>query len=56
MKKIVILVLAAVLFISPFVAASIMIDIKKTSSQNIMVSTKAQFSHTVFIEEATTSW
>ncbi len=55
MNKIIILVIAVVLFISPFVAASTMIDTEKTSSQNTMISTKTQFSHTVFIEDATTS-
>ncbi|PNX48541.1 MAG: hypothetical protein BV459_02155 [Thermoplasmata archaeon M11B2D] len=56
MKKIIILVVAAVLFISPFVAASTTISTEKTSSQDIMPSKRIEFTHTVFIEEATTTW
>ncbi len=56
MKKIMILVVAAVLFISPFVAATTDIVSEKTPFQKIMPSTTLEFTHTVFIEEGTTTW
>lgn len=56
MKKVVIFVVAAVLFLSPFVAASTM-----TRSDNVQMKTPrpittSEFTHSVFIEEGTTTW
>lgn len=56
MRKIMILLMTAVLVFSPFAAASTMIVTEKAPSQKIMPSTNSQFTHTVFIEEATTTW
>ena len=56
MKKIMILIVAAVLFISPFVAASTMTMSDKTQEQTTMPSTTSEFTHAVFIEEGTTTW
>jgi hypothetical protein len=56
MKKILIIAIAAILFISPFVAASTNIDTEQTESKTAMRSNTAEFTHTVFIEEGTTSW
>jgi hypothetical protein len=55
MKKITILIVAAVLFISPFVAASTMTVSDKTQEQTTMPSTTSEFTHAVFIEEGTTT-
>lgn len=51
-----ILIVTVVLFASPFGAASTMIVSEKTASQKIMPSTTSEFTHTVFIEEGTTTW
>jgi hypothetical protein len=56
MKKILLLVIATVLFISPFVAATTMTASDKTQSQGTMPSTTSEFTHTVFIEEGTATW
>jgi hypothetical protein len=55
MKKIIILSVAAVLFISPFVAASTLTTSEKIQTQKTMVSATSEFTHTVFIEEGTTT-
>jgi hypothetical protein len=52
MKKIILFAVAAVLLVSPFVAASSM----TTSQQNISPKTTSAFTHTVFIEEGTATW
>ncbi len=51
-----IIIVAATLFVSPFVAASTNIDAKNTQSKTPIPSTVSEFTHTVFIEEGTTSW
>jgi hypothetical protein len=56
MKKIMILLVAAVLFISPFLAASTMTNSEKIQSQETMTSPTSEFTHSVFIEEGTTTW
>jgi thiol-disulfide isomerase/thioredoxin len=56
MKKIVILVVAVMLFVSPFVAASTMTDSNTISSKTTTPNTAATFTHAVFIEEGTTTW
>lgn len=56
MKKIMIIAVAAILFISPFVAASTYIDTEQTQSKTAIRSNASEFTHTVFIEEGTTSW
>jgi hypothetical protein len=56
MKKIMIFAVAAVLLISPFVAASTMTTSEKTQTQKTIPSTTSEFTHNVFIEEGTTTW
>ena len=56
MKKILLLIIATVLFVSPFVAATTMTASDKTQSQGTMPSTTSAFTHNVFIEEGTTTW
>jgi hypothetical protein len=56
MKKIVILVVAVVLFISPFVAASTMTDFDNLQTKTDKPITASAFTHAVFIEEGTTTW
>jgi hypothetical protein len=56
MKKILLLIIATVLFVSPFVAATTMTASDKTQSQRTMSSTTSEFTHNVFIEEGTTTW
>ncbi len=56
MKKIIILIVAAVLFLSPFVAASNMTVSENTQPQTNMPRTASEFTHAVFIEEGTTTW
>jgi thiol-disulfide isomerase/thioredoxin len=56
MKKIAILVIAVMLFISPFVAASTMTVPNNTQSKTTTSTTAAAFTHAVFIEEGTTTW
>jgi hypothetical protein len=51
MKKIILFAIAAVLLISPFVAAS-----TTSTVQNTTPKTTAAFTHTVFIEEGTATW
>jgi len=56
MKKINLLIVVAILFVSPFVAATTMTNSNKTQSQKTILNTSSDFTHTVFIEEGTTSW
>lgn len=57
MKKIMLLIVAALLMISPLVAAvSPMTSTDVTQSQIKPASTNANFTHTVFIEEGTATW
>lgn len=56
MKKIIIIAVAAILFLSPFVAASTMTVTEKTKPQNILPRSSSEFTHTVFVEEGTTTW
>lgn len=56
MKKIIILIVATVLFLSPFVAASTMTMSDNTQTQTTKTSTTSEFTHSVFIEEGTTTW
>jgi len=56
MKKIIILIVAAVLFLSPFVAASNMTTSDNTQPQTNILKTASEFTHAVFIEEGTTTW
>jgi len=55
MKKIAILLVAAVLLISPFVAASTQVSPEQTQ-KNGVPSNASNFTHTVFIEEGTATW
>jgi glutaredoxin len=52
MKKIILFAMAAILLISPFVAASTM----TSSEQSMTPKTTSAFTHTVFIEEGTATW
>jgi hypothetical protein len=56
MKKIIQLALVTILFVSPFVAATTMTVSDNTQTQASMQNTNMDFTHTVFIEEATTTW
>jgi hypothetical protein len=56
MKKIILLIIATVLLVSPFVAATTMTASDKTQAQRTMPSTTLEFTHNVFIEEGTTTW
>jgi thiol-disulfide isomerase/thioredoxin len=56
MKKIIIFVIAVMLFISPFVAASTMTDSETMGKKTTMTNTASAFTHAVFIEEGTTTW
>jgi len=56
MKKIILLVIATVLFVSPFVTATTLTASDKTQAQRTMPSTISEFTHNVFIEEGTTTW
>ncbi|MBN1860720.1 MAG: thioredoxin family protein [Candidatus Thermoplasmatota archaeon] len=55
MKKIWFIVVTAVLFTSPFVAASTLTATEQIQPE-IMPRSASEFTHTVFIEEGTTSW
>ncbi|MBN2066414.1 MAG: thioredoxin family protein [Candidatus Thermoplasmatota archaeon] len=55
MKKITILIVAAVLFLSLFIAASTTTAVEDKQSQSVS-SLTAEFTHAVFIEEGTTTW
>jgi len=56
MKKIILLTIVTILFVSPFVAATTMTTSSKIQSQKSMLKTNLEFTHTVFVEEATTTW
>lgn len=56
MKKIILLTIVTILFVSPFVAATTMTTSSKIQSQKSMLNTNLEFTHTVFVEEATTTW
>ncbi|MCX6663279.1 MAG: hypothetical protein NTZ75_03440 [Euryarchaeota archaeon] len=56
MKKIILLILVTMLFVSPFVAATTMTTSDKIQSQKTMPCTTSEFTHTVFIEEGVTTW
>jgi hypothetical protein len=57
MKKIILLIAAALLVISPLVAAvSTIQSMESTNSQPITPQPTSAFTHTVFIEEGTTTW
>jgi thiol-disulfide isomerase/thioredoxin len=56
MKKIMIFVVTALLLVSPFVAASTMTSSEETYPKSDMPKTTSDFTHTVFIEEGTTTW
>jgi hypothetical protein len=56
MKKIILFILAVMLFLSPFVAATTMTTSENTQSQKTILSTTSDFTHTVFIEEGVTTW
>jgi thiol-disulfide isomerase/thioredoxin len=56
MKKIIIFVIAVMLFISPFVAASTLTDSETIEKKTTMTNTASAFTHAVFIEEGTTTW
>jgi thiol-disulfide isomerase/thioredoxin len=55
MKRIIILTIATVLLLSPFIAASTTTVMEEKYLQSISSST-AEFTHAVFIEEGTTTW
>ncbi|MBN1280867.1 MAG: hypothetical protein JXA00_04380 [Candidatus Thermoplasmatota archaeon] len=55
MKNIGMSVIAAVLFLSPFAAASTLPSMEHTSVLTTTITTTADFTHTVFIEEGTTT-
>lgn len=56
MKKLLLLISMMILFVSPFVAATTMMTSEKVHSKITMQRTTTEFTHTVFIEEATTTW
>ena len=56
MKKILILVVTAILFISPFVAASTTTFVNQTQTTESQHGSASAFTHAVFIEEGTTTW
>jgi hypothetical protein len=56
MKKIMILIIAAVLLSSPFIAASTTTTTEKPTPQITNPSSTAEFTHSVFVEEGTTTW
>jgi thiol-disulfide isomerase/thioredoxin len=56
MKKILLFIFMTILFVSPFVAATTMMTSDKAQSEMTMQSTTTGFTHTVFIEEGTTTW
>jgi hypothetical protein len=56
MKKIILLIIATMLFMSPFVAATTMTTSDKAQFLKTTQSTNLEFTHSVFIEEATTTW
>ena len=56
MKKIILFIVAAILFVSPFAAATTMTTSENTQSQKTISSTTSTFTHNVFIEEGTTTW
>jgi hypothetical protein len=56
MKKIILLIIATMLFMSPFVAATTMTTLDKAQVLKTMQSTNLRFTHSVFVEEATTTW
>jgi len=56
MKKIILLIIATMFFMSPFVAATTMTTSNQTQSQKTMPTTTSAFTHNVFVEEATTTW
>jgi hypothetical protein len=56
MKKIILLTVVTILFVSPFVAATTMTTYDNRQSHNSMLSTNLEFTHAVFVEEATTTW
>ncbi|MFA5102781.1 MAG: thioredoxin family protein [Candidatus Thermoplasmatota archaeon] len=55
MKRIIILTIATVLLLSPFIAASATTVMEEKCPKSISSST-AEFTHAVFIEEGTTTW
>jgi hypothetical protein len=55
MKKIMILIVTAVLFVSPFVAATTITETEQTPSQKTMPISTLAFTHTVFVEEGTST-
>jgi hypothetical protein len=56
MKKIILLAIVTMLFASSFVAATTMTASDNIQSQASLQKTNLEFTHTVFIEEATTTW
>jgi glutaredoxin len=56
MKKIILFILAVMLFASPFAAATTMTTSETTRSERSTQGTASNFTHTVFIEEGTTTW
>jgi hypothetical protein len=56
MKKILLIIVSAILIISPFVTATSIITFIKTPSQKAALGITTDFTHAVFIEEATTTW
>jgi len=56
MKKIILLIIATMFFMSPFVAATTMTTLNNPQFLKTKQSTNLEFTHNVFIEEATTTW
>jgi len=56
MKRILLLIVAIILFVSPFVEATTMMTSDTAQSEITMQSTTTTFTHTVFVEEGTTTW
>jgi small nuclear ribonucleoprotein (snRNP)-like protein len=56
MKKIMIYLVAAIFFVSPFVAASTSTVRDSIKSQGILPMPTSEFTHTVFLEEGTATW
>ncbi|VVB62181.1 Uncharacterised protein [uncultured archaeon] len=56
MKKIILFILVGILFVSPFAAAITITTSETTQSKKSIFGTTSTFTHTVFIEEGTTTW
>jgi hypothetical protein len=56
MKKLILLIIATIFFVSPFITPTTMTISDKGLSQKTVQRTNLEFTHTPFIEEGTTTW